>query len=373
MPKNNKKILVASSLLASSVLFALILCELFLRLIGALNNIDFTLYMKELKNSDRLPAELYMHHGNLHKLRPGVQVLAITSDFSVIYKVNSQGLRDKEYDFAKPKNKTRILAFGDSYTFGEGVAYGERFTDIIENSFANLEVINFGVPGYGLDQMLIQFMAEGLKYSLDYVIIFINKPIIDRYPADIMKNNYVDPAIIIAKSPVNNPSTAYINRNDTFFNKRKHFLALYRSFLFSFLNYRLRLFTLKNKLRKDDKRTWDAITAECKKEINITKGSTSDTNIDPIATRTIPLINKFNDICKQYGVKLILININDYFSNMDFLKNLDNNIAYYDLTGALINESKKYNLCFVYDRHYNKKTHSFIGRKTVEILRAVMR
>ncbi len=57
---------------------------------------------------------------------------------------------------------------------------------------------------------------------------------------------------------------------------------------------------------------------------------------------------------------------------MDFLKGIDNNIVYYDLTNDLINESKKYSLRFIYDGHYNKKTHSFIGQKTTEILKNII-
>ena len=372
MPKNIKEIFGKFSLLASSILLTLILGELLMRMIGIVNNIDFTLYMKELKNSDRLPKELFVSKNDLYGLTPNIQVLATASDFSVIYKINSQGLRDKEYDFKKPKNKTRILAFGDSFTFGEGIEYGERFTDIIEKSFQNLEVINFGVPGYGLDRILIKFATEGLKYFPDYVIIFINDVIIDRFSTDIIKNNYVDLENIIPKSPVNNASTAYINRNDAFFNKRRDFLKLDRSFLFGFLNYKFCLFTLKNKLKKDDKKVWGAINARHQKQAHVTQSKTLDINIDPIAARTILLIKKFNDICKEYGTKLIFININDKYINRNFLRGIDNNIVYYDLTNDLINESKKYRLRFVYDEHYNKKAHNFIGQKTIKILEDIL-
>ncbi len=360
------------SLLATSILLTLIFGELLMRMIGIINNIDFTLYMKELKNSDKLPQELFISDNNLHLLRPNIQVLATTSDFSIIYKVNSQGLRDKEYGFTKLKNKIRILSFGDSSTFGEGIEYGERYTDIIENFFPNLEVINFGVPGYGLDQCLIRFTAEGLKYSPDYVIIFISKAIIDRFSTDIIKNNYVDLENIIPKSPVNNDLTAYINRNDAFFNKRRVFFALDRSFLFSFLNYKFCLFTLKNKLKKDDEKVWGAIFPKEQKQAYGKQNKSLDINVDSVSERSILLMKKFNDICKRYGIKLIIINIDSFFSNMDFLKGIDNNIIYYDLAKDLINESKKYRLTFIYDRHYNKRTHSFIGQKTIAILKSII-
>ncbi len=302
----SKRIFVNFSLLASSILLTLILAEVLVRMIGMVNNIDFTLYMKELKNSDRLPKELFISYSDLYGFRPSIQVLATTSDFSIIYKINSQGLRDKEYGFTKPKNKIRILSFGDSFTFGEGIEYGQRFTDIIEKSFPNLEVINFGVPGYGLDQCLIRFAAQGLKYSPDYVIIFINKVIIDRFSPDIIKNNNIDIDDFLPKSPVNNASTVYINRNDAFFNKRRVFLALDRSFLFSFLNYKFCLFTLKNKLKKDDEKVWNT---KNQKQVYVKQNKALDINIDPVSARSLLLIKKFNAICKKYGIKLILINL----------------------------------------------------------------
>ncbi len=373
MPNNLKRILANSSLFVSLILLTLILGELLMRVFGVVNNIDFTLYMKELKNSNRLPAEeLFVDNNGLYGLRPQVQVLATTSDFSVIYKINSQGLRDKEYAFIKSKDKTRILVFGDSITFGEGIEYGERFSDIIEKSFPNLEVINFGVPGYGLDRILIKFTAEGLKFSPDYVIIFINEAIIKRFSTNIIKNNYVDLKNIIAKIPTSNTSTAYINKNDVFFNKRKNLLALDKSFLFSYLQYKLCLFRLTNKLREDDRKSWEAIYAENQKQVRPAQDRRSGINMDPVAARTVLLIEKFNDICKNHGIKLILININNRFNDMGFLRDIDNSIAYYDLTNDLINESKKYYPYFIYDGHYNKKVNSFIGKKTTEILGGII-
>jgi len=181
-----------------------------------IKGVDFRLYMKELKNSDKLPAALAMSTNGLFGLRPNTQVLATTSDFSVIYKTNSQGLRDKEYDFVKPKNKIRILAFGDSFTFGEGVAYPDRFTDIPEERTPNLEIINFGVFGCGLDQILLKFVVEGLQYSPDYAIIFINKVEVERSSTDIIQNNSVVLQNFSSGYPTGGMATAYISKNDIF-------------------------------------------------------------------------------------------------------------------------------------------------------------
>src|SRR4030042_4345946 len=188
-----KKRILNYAILSFVLIFLnLIICELSMRVIGKKKNIDFRLYTKELKNSDRLPSDLFVNDDILgRRLKPNVQVLATTSDFSVIYSINSKGLRDKEYDFDNPQGKIRILAFGDSCTFGEGVSYSRRFTDIAEDYFHNVEIINFGVPGYGLDQILLYFAADGLRYKPDYVMVFINRAIERRYSTDIIKDNSI--------------------------------------------------------------------------------------------------------------------------------------------------------------------------------------
>lgn len=254
------------ALLLISSLIAFLIAELAVRVTGRINGVDFRLYMQELKNADRLPKELWISDDILnYKLKPNAQVLATTSDFSVIYKINSKGLRDKEYSYPKPWDKTRILAFGDSFTFGEGVEYGGRFTDIPEGHYPDVEIINFGVPGYGIDQELIYFATEGLKYSPDYVMIFVNLIDIDRYSTDIIKGDLVTLENIIPKNPVSDPSTLFLNRNNAVLNKKANPIIL-RSYLLSLLQYRISLASLKRNLEKQDREVWRDIakTAEVK-------------------------------------------------------------------------------------------------------------
>ena len=42
-------------------------------------------------------------------------------------KINSRGLRDREYSLQKPPGTKRILVLGDSYVWGYGVSNEERF------------------------------------------------------------------------------------------------------------------------------------------------------------------------------------------------------------------------------------------------------
>jgi len=85
---------------------------------------------------------------------------------------NSRGLRGfSEHAYEKPPGTLRILTFGDSFTFGDEVSDNETWTYYLEKLLPGSEVINFGVHGYGHDQMLLYLQEEGIKYHPDIVIL----------------------------------------------------------------------------------------------------------------------------------------------------------------------------------------------------------
>lgn len=88
------------------------------------------------------------------------------------YRVNAAGLRaEEEYPLKPPAGKVRVAAFGDSFVFGTDVSGPETWAARISSASPRLELLNFGVPAYGLDQALLRFRAEGRKYSPAVVII----------------------------------------------------------------------------------------------------------------------------------------------------------------------------------------------------------
>lgn len=75
--------------------------------------------------------------------------------------VNAQGLRaTREYATTRPDGVRRVLACGESFTFGEEVADGEAWTAQLEARVPELEVLNYGVGGYGTDQALLRVTRE---------------------------------------------------------------------------------------------------------------------------------------------------------------------------------------------------------------------
>lgn len=91
---------------------------------------------------------------------------------------NTKGVRGKqEHDYANT-DKLRMVAIGDSYTFGECVADSETFPAKLEILLGNTEVINLAVHGYGQDQQLLKLKNEGVKYQPDYILLgFFNDDI----------------------------------------------------------------------------------------------------------------------------------------------------------------------------------------------------
>jgi hypothetical protein len=87
---------------------------------------------------------------------------------------NSQGFRGvREYQIEKPSDVTRILVLGDSFVFGFGVEDDEAFPALLEHRRPDWEVINLGVSGYGIDQILMSYREIGAAYRPDAVVIGI--------------------------------------------------------------------------------------------------------------------------------------------------------------------------------------------------------
>jgi hypothetical protein len=101
---------------------------------------------------------------------PNMEGFSKTQDFTVHIKINSRGLRDREFDLIKPPGTYRIGVFGDSFTFGEGVENEEAYPKIKQRRI-NVEVINFGIGKTGTSQQFALYQQEGTKYDLDSVIL----------------------------------------------------------------------------------------------------------------------------------------------------------------------------------------------------------
>ncbi len=93
--------------------------------------------------------------------------------YEIAYQINSKGLRDDETDYQKPDGVFRIALVGDSRTFGYGVPIQKHFATLLEGYFKDVEVINLGISGFGVDQELLFLKSEGFQYQPDLVISYV--------------------------------------------------------------------------------------------------------------------------------------------------------------------------------------------------------
>jgi lysophospholipase L1-like esterase len=93
--------------------------------------------------------------------------------------INSHGLRDREFLLQKPENTFRILALGDSFTYGAGVTLEETYVKQLEAMLnkqlrghgIQYEILNAGVPGYNTRMEFIHLQEVGLQFKPDMILV----------------------------------------------------------------------------------------------------------------------------------------------------------------------------------------------------------
>lgn len=84
---------------------------------------------------------------------------------------NGQHLRGtRDHALADDQGKYRILCLGDSFTMGYGVADDESYPALLAKEHADLETINMGLGGYGLDQCYLWYQRDGTKFDVDVLL-----------------------------------------------------------------------------------------------------------------------------------------------------------------------------------------------------------
>jgi hypothetical protein len=157
-----RRVLVAAALVAGSLLFALAGFELLLRVLG---------YSAPLWY--RPDPELGW------RLRPGLAAW-YTREGRAFVRVNAAGSRDdREYARAKPAGVYRIAVLGDSYSEAMQVPRSQTYWALLAGRLAAcgfrdarpVEVLNFGVSGYGTAQEVLALESTALGYRPDLVLL----------------------------------------------------------------------------------------------------------------------------------------------------------------------------------------------------------
>ena len=89
-----------------------------------------------------------------------------------LYQTNASGIRsNQEYALTPPRGVRRVSTFGDSFTHGSDVKNDHTWQAVMEGSRSNLEALNFGVGGFGLDQSYLRYLQDGIQYNSHIVLI----------------------------------------------------------------------------------------------------------------------------------------------------------------------------------------------------------
>jgi hypothetical protein len=92
--------------------------------------------------------------------------------------ISSAGLRDREYVANKPAGVFRVLVVGDSIAYGFGLpqedALSEQLEDLLRSYRAaqslRIEVLNLGVSGYNIEQIVENLGTRGLRWQPDLIL-----------------------------------------------------------------------------------------------------------------------------------------------------------------------------------------------------------
>ncbi len=83
--------------------------------------------------------------------------------------VDEHGLRG--VPLASDARSCDLALLGDSYAWGFGVEASETFASVLEARRPEVDVWNFGVPGYGLDQMVLRYEQQARAAPFDAVVL----------------------------------------------------------------------------------------------------------------------------------------------------------------------------------------------------------
>ena len=111
-------------------------------------------------------------------LRPGLSGWMVSEGHQFV-RINSDGMRAREYPIPKPANTLRIAVLGNSWTEALQVPMDSDFCSVMERKLSGspcvggrrVEVLNFGVSGYAMAQELLLLRTRVWKYKPDIVLV----------------------------------------------------------------------------------------------------------------------------------------------------------------------------------------------------------
>jgi lysophospholipase L1-like esterase len=179
----------------NAILFSIVLMEI---IVGSIFLFNF--YQREIVNKtsnkdkitvikkDNLIFPKNSEFRYYFELEPSVVVTSKPDwlGYEANYNYNADGINDRfDYTIEKPADTFRIVALGDSFTYGQFVNTKDNWTEQLEDllnkfnksvSFScgikKFEIINLGMPGFDVSYITKRYQDIGAKYKPDLIIWF---------------------------------------------------------------------------------------------------------------------------------------------------------------------------------------------------------
>ncbi len=306
MKKKQKKLLKKILLLINTLLYHFIITEIILR------TVDY-----QPKN-ELIEVNIDIPNHPIISSKDSVLAYEFQPNYSQEgYKINSLGMRDYEYSKEKPENVFRILATGDSVTAGAEVAhinqtYPKKLELLLNNySSEKIEVLNAGVDGYTLTQVLRYFLTKGIEIEPDLLIVNL-----------VIENDFYvqDPKIF---TDMEEGNIKYYNSNIKYFAKPNfNFILIKQSYFFRFINNEI-IKILKIQKNVDE---WPLGEEKFIKDIKKTKQQTEQNNITIIFV-LFPTFDNKRLLNERAFIKSTLTSLDiKYLDLFDTFRQYDNHL-----------------------------------------------
>jgi D-alanyl-lipoteichoic acid acyltransferase DltB (MBOAT superfamily) len=98
------------------------------------------------------------------------------------FSTNRWGMRDRDYELAKPPGTYRIALSGASYDMGSGVANGQDYGSVLEDllnsakpgdGYSRFEVLNFAVGGYSMLEQAVIAETKIIPFKPDMLLVSV--------------------------------------------------------------------------------------------------------------------------------------------------------------------------------------------------------
>jgi hypothetical protein len=165
-------------------LVTLLLAEFSLRVVGRVDEDDNFFLGSRLVSPRSLPVnrarrfimELHEHPSSYHQYheRLGWTVRPSSQSIDGRYRANPEGLRaapgQGAFGSRPTDGRRRVALFGDSFVHGDEVEFDDSIGAQLETQLGDVEVLNFGVGGYGMDQAYLRWHEQGRRFHPNIVV-----------------------------------------------------------------------------------------------------------------------------------------------------------------------------------------------------------